>query len=116
MSQAAAGYRASAHCGVERPETVVAPVDEHVVAPTRIHGKPRLDRVPPVVTLDQVVDLVEAPGLHGGAPRPREPLGGHLRREPVARSPSSARSWAAVIASISRRRTMYGSGPPSDAR
>src|SRR5581483_5342038 len=53
---------------------VVAAVDERVVARDGIHGQARLDRVPAVVPLDQVVDLVEAPALDGRTPAPPEQL------------------------------------------
>jgi hypothetical protein len=58
--------------GVERPPRVVLPVDEDVVAPPDVHRQPGLGRVQAVVTLDQVVHLVEAPSLDAGPPRALE--------------------------------------------
>jgi hypothetical protein len=52
---------------IERLSPVGAAADLHEVARAWIHRKPRLDRVVPVVALDQVVHLTEVPPL-GGAP------------------------------------------------
>ena len=99
-----AGNRSERPGGVERPAPVVLAGDERVVLRPGIHPQPRLGGVVAVVTVDQVVDLVEAPALELGLPRLREApavaalrgerrpglgepalvLGGHLRDRPQA--------------------------------
>ena len=61
-------------CRIQGLDPVVASVDEGIVTGRRIHRQPRLDRIPAVVTLDQVVDLVEGPRGSSGLPRvPKRP-------------------------------------------
>ena len=57
---------------VEGRQPVVAAVDEHEVAALRVHRQPRLDGIPAVVPLDEVVDLVEAPARGDRLPRGRD--------------------------------------------
>ena len=89
--------------GVERPQTVVRPF-ESTKSPRRGSIGSRDRPGPAVVPLDQVVDLVEAPALAASARRWR------ARRSDGSasrlRSASSASSWSAVMASISRSLTM----------
>ena len=56
---------------VQWPATVAPPVDERVVARSRIHRQPRLGGVPAVVALDQLVHLAEVPPARQRLPRLR---------------------------------------------
>src|SRR4051794_35306636 len=80
---------------VELGPPVRAPAQQHVVARARVHRQVRLDRGPLVVLTDQLVELLEPPRAHPGAPAPRELVGvvpplllraavGALERPPVA--------------------------------
>ena len=101
---------------VERRTAVVLSVDERVVTRQRVHGQTRLGGIPAVVPLDQVVHLVERPAAHQLAPAPREPPSSASSAASARHAASSRTTCAVVCTSISRRRTMYGSGPPSEAR
>src|SRR3954469_11107901 len=58
--------------GTKGLPAVRAAADALVVARARVHRQLRLDRVPLVVLLDQVVDAVESPAPSAGAPELRE--------------------------------------------
>jgi hypothetical protein len=54
--------------GVERLDAIGLAPDEDEVSRPRAHRQARLDRVPAVVLLDQIVDRVEAPARGDSAP------------------------------------------------
>src|SRR4051812_37687111 len=58
----------------ERDAPVRAAADRHVVARARVERKAGLDRIPVVVLLDELVDLVEGPLVRALAPPARERL------------------------------------------
>ena len=105
--------------GVERLAAGTArPPTQDEVARARVHRQPRLDRIPAVVPLDQVVDRVEAPPRRELAPAV-EPAGvGSPRSRGAAPSQrgASRSSWPAISSSISRRRRACAGGPASDER
>ena len=96
--------------GVERRLRVALAVDERVVARARVHRQPRLDGVPAVVPIDQVVDVAEVPALGERTPRGRALRAPRRRRRAPARAPPSARrSPAAAACTAAGRRARRGS-------
>ena len=101
--------------GVERAARVRPPVDEDVVPAANVHRQPGLDRIPAVVRSIRSLtsskrqrSAIRASGRRKLAVVPRS-------RRPARASAFERGRRLSVRRSISRRRCMYGSGPPSEA-
>src|SRR3954454_6581341 len=77
--------------GIEPAAALLAVSDRHVVACARVHRQPAFGRIPLVVLVDQLVDVVEGPRLGQLAPVARELLGvvAVLLTRPVVRAVQS---------------------------